>query len=267
MTRRTGRRKLRSDIAWSDAEHIVVRGQNLVDLLGKVNLGDFAFFELTGRLPSAEESTVFNAIVVVLVEHGLTPSAIATRLTYLGSPEAIQAAVAAGLLGIGDRFGGPAEEVARMLQEALPLDGPPAKDVGALAAEMVARQTELRRPIPGLGHPIHRPIDPRTPRLLEIAATNGFSGRYVQLMEAVSAEADRVLGKPLPMNATGAIGAIASELGFEWRVCRGLAVIARSVGLVAHLLEEDREPLAAEIWSRVDDEATQHLRGATDERD
>jgi len=261
------RKKLRSDIAWSDATHIVVRGKNLVDLLGNVNLGDFAFFELTGRLPTAQESTVFNAIVVVLVEHGLTPSAIAARLTYLGSPEAIQAAVAAGLLGIGDRFGGPAEEVARMLQEALPLGGGGSADLRELAAGIVARQRELKRPVPGLGHPIHRPIDPRTPRLLEIAAENGFSGRYVELMEAVSAEANVALERPLPVNATGAIGAIASELGFEWRVCRGLAVIARSVGLVAHLLEEDREPLAAEIWSRVDGEATEHLRGATDERD
>jgi citrate synthase len=257
------RKKLRSDIAWSDATHIVVRGHSLIDLIGTTSLGDFAFLELTGRLPTPEESTVFDAIVVVLVEHGLTPSAIAARLTYLGSPEALQAAVAAGLLGIGDRFGGPAEEVARMLQDAIAGGGEEAE----MAAAIVAAKREAGRPVPGLGHPIHRPVDPRTARLFEVAAANGFSGRYVSLMNAVSEEASRVMARPLPVNATGAIGAIASELGFEWRVCRGLAVIARAIGLVAHLLEEDREPLATEIWSRVDEEATEHLRGITDERD
>src|SRR5207302_9258009 len=113
------RKKLRSDIAWSNADRIVVRGQNLVELIGTVSLGDFAFLELKGRLPTAAESAVFNAIAVTLVEHGLTPSAIAARLTYLGAPESLQAAVAAGLLGLGGRYGGTVEEAARMLQEGL----------------------------------------------------------------------------------------------------------------------------------------------------
>ena len=253
------RKKLRSDIAWSDAGHIVVRRHNLVDLLGKVSLGDFAFLDLTGRLPTPEESTVFDAIVVVLVEHGLTPSAIAARLTYLGSPEAMQAAVAAGVLGMGDRFGGPAEEVARMLQDAMTTAGDEA-DLPVLAARIVREKREAKRLIPGLGHPIHRPIDPRTPRLFEIAADNGYSGRYVELMREVAAAAERELGRPMPINATGAIGAMACELGLHWRVCRGLAVIARSIGVVAHLMEEEREPMAAEIWDRIDQEATEHMR-------
>lgn len=251
------RKRLRSDIAWSDATRVVVRGHSLMELIGTTPLGDFAFLELTGRLPTPEESTVFDAIVVVLVEHGLTPSAIAARLTYLGSPEALQGAVAAGLLGMGDRFGGPAEEVAKMLQDAITGGG---GDVQAMAAEIVRRRREERRPVPGLGHPIHRPVDPRTPRLFEVARANGFSGRYVELINAVGAEASRAFGRELPVNATGAIGAIASELGFSWRACRGLAVIARSIGLVAHLLEEDAEPLAAEIWNRADAEASEHLR-------
>jgi citrate synthase len=259
------RKRLRSDIAWSDATKIVVRGHNLVDLIGNASLGEFAFLELTNRLPTPEESTVFDAIVVVLVEHGLTPSAIATRMTYLGSPEALQAAVAAGLLGIGDRFGGPAEEVAKMLQDAIIAGG---DDINVMAADIVAEKRKANRPVPGLGHPIHRPADPRTKRLFEVAGDNGFSGRYVSLMNAISEEASHAFGRALPVNATGAIGAIASELGFEWRVCRGLAVIARSIGLVAHILEEDREPLASEIWSRVDEEATEHMRTeTTDERD
>src|SRR5438445_13888312 len=144
----SGRRPLRSDIAYSTADRIVVRGHDLVDLIGEVSLGDFAFLELKGRLPTAAESAVFNAIAVTLVEHGLTPSAIAARLTYLGAPESLQAAVAAGLLGIGDRFGGPAEEVARMLQEATA----GTDDEAEMAARIVAVKREASRPVPGLGH-------------------------------------------------------------------------------------------------------------------
>ena len=253
------RKKLRSDLGWSTADRIVVRGHELVDLIGNVSLGDFAFLELKGRLPTPQESIVFNAITVTLVEHGMTPSAIAARLTHLGAPEALQAAVAAGLLGMGDRFGGAAEEAARMLQEALPRDAAEA-DLAALASRLVARQREAKRAVPGLGHPIHKPVDPRVPRLFDVAAANGFSGRYVELMKLVSGEASRAVGRELPVNATGAIGAIASELDLSWHVCRGLAVMARAIGLVAHLQEEQSDPMAAEIWSRVEEEASEHLR-------
>ena len=240
----------------STADRITVRGHDLVeDLIGKVSLGDMAFLELKGRLPSSQESRVFNALAVTLVEHGMTPSAIAARLTYFGAPESLQGAVAAGLLGIGDRFGGSVEEAARTLQEALAGAGDNA-DPKRLAQEIVAKHKESKRPIAGLGHPIHKPIDPRTPKLFALAAENGFSGKFVQLMKAISAEASRSYGRELPVNATGAIGAIASELDLPWRVTRGLAVMARAVGLVAHIQEELEEPLAAEIWSRIDEESS-----------
>jgi citrate synthase len=240
----------------STPDRITVRGHDLVDdLIGKVSLGDMAFLELKGRLPTPQESTVFNALAVTLVEHGMTPSAIATRLTYFGAPESVQGAVAAGLLGIGDRFGGSVEEAARTLQEAL--GGAAAEaDLGEIAKQVVASHRERKRPIAGIGHPIHKPIDPRTPKLFEIAAANGLSGRHVALMQAISAEATRELGTELAVNATGAIGAIAGELEISWRVSRGLAVMARAIGLVGHIQEELDEPLAAEIWSRVDEESS-----------
>lgn len=237
-------------MGWSTADRIVVRGHDLVELIGNVSLGDFAFLELKGRLPSAEESIVFNAIAVTLVEHGITPSAIAARMTYLGAPEAVQGAVAAGLLGMGERFGGPAEDAARMLQEGI--------ENGLTAEQIVELRKAAGMPVPGLGHPVHKPLDPRTTRLFEVAAANGFSGRYVELMDGISKEASRVFKRHLPVNATGAIGAIASEMGFSWRVCRGLAVMARAIGLVAHLQEEAAEPMAAEIWARVEEEASGH---------
>jgi citrate synthase len=250
------KKRLKSSMGSSTAERIVVRGHDLVeDLIGKVSLGDMAFLELKGRLPSRQESTVFNSLAVTLVEHGMTPSAIAARLTYFGAPESLQGAVAAGLLGIGDRFGGSVEDAARTLQEALAGAGS-SPDLAGLARNIVATHKERKAPIAGLGHPIHKPIDPRTPKLFAIAAENGFSGRFVQLMQAISVEASRSYGRELPVNATGAIGAIASELDIPWRVSRGLAVLARAIGLVGHIQEELDEPLAAEIWTRIDHEAS-----------
>ncbi len=253
------RKKLRSDLAWSTTDRIVVQGHDLVDLLGNTSLGDFAFLELKGRLPTPKESAVFNAIAITLVEHGLTPSAIAARMTYFGAPESLQAAVAAGILGMGSRFGGSIEEAARNLQEALAAASPDA-DLRAVARDIVATYKRTNRPIAGLGHPVHKPADPRTARLFAIAADNGLSGRHIQLMQLVSEEAGRAYGRDLPINATGAIGAILGELEIPWQVGRGLAVIARAIGLVAHIQEEVKDPLAAEIWSRVDEEASEHNR-------
>ncbi|HXD81266.1 MAG TPA: citryl-CoA lyase [Candidatus Acidoferrum sp.] len=257
-------KKLKSELGWSTADRIVVRGRDLVqDLIGEVSLGDVAFLELKGRLPTRQESIVFNAIVVTLVEHGMTPSAIAARLTYFGAPESLQGAVAAGLLGMGDRFGGSAEDAARMLQAALE-GADPDVDLKAMASSIVSDHKASKQPVAGLGHPIHKPVDPRTAKLFEVAAANGLSGRYVELMQLVGEEATRVLARELPVNATGAIGAIASELGISWRVCRGLAVMARAIGLVAHIQEEIEEPLAAEIWSRIEGESSSHNRPGTD---
>ena len=243
--------KIRSRLGRSTTDKIFVRGHDLTeDLIGKVSLGDVAFLELAGRLPEPRESTMFNALAVTLVEHGLTPSTIATRLTYFGAPESLQGAVAAGLLGMGDRFGGPIEQAARMLQEAR-AEG----ERRAVAREIVAAYHARKEIIPGLGHPIHKATDPRTVRLFELAAENGFSGRHVRLMELIAQKATAVYGRDLPVNATGAIAAVASEMGFPWRITRGLAVMARAIGLVAHVQEEMEDPLAPEVWLLTEREA------------
>jgi citrate synthase len=248
-------RKLKSGLGKSTPDKIYVRGYDLTEeLLGKVPLGDVAFLELMDRLPTPQESVMFNALVVTLVEHGLTPSTIAARLTYFGAPEALQAAVAAGLLGMGDRFGGSIEQAARTLQEA-----PTAGDPRAAARQIVDSHKAAKRVIPGLGHPIHKAADPRTTRLFALAVENGFAGRHVELMELIAERASEVYGRPLPVNATGAIAAIATEMEIPWRICRGLAVMARAIGLVAHLQEEMDEPLAPEIWARAEDEASSDM--------
>lgn len=251
---------IRSDIGWSTPDRITIRGRSLPDeILGHMNLGDFSYFQLTGKAPTPQQSAVFNAIVITLVEHGLTPSALAARLTYAGAPESLQAAVAAGLCGLGTVFVGTMEGATKLLYEALPPDSPDA-DIDALARDIVAKFRSEKRVIPGIGHPIHKPVDPRAERLFEIAAQNGMSGRYVELMRTVQQEAERASGKVLPLNATGAIGAICCEFGFPWRIIRGFGVMARAIGLVGHLLEESENPIALEIWRRAEEEASAHLR-------
>jgi citrate synthase len=256
-------KRLRSDMCWSDETRIKVQRMDLMqDIMGKLNLGDFAFLEILGRLPTPSESVLFNAMLATLVEHGMTPMAIAARLTYLGAPESLQGAVASGLLGMGTTFAGTAEGAARLLQEALNGDaaGTPESELPALAESLVMKLRQTRQPIPGLGHNLHKPADPRATRLFALAAEYGLSGRYVRLMQHVSAAAERVLGKAghLPVNATGAIGALSSEMGIPWQLCRGLAVIGRAVGLVGHIAEELRNPLAREIWLRAEEESSSH---------
>jgi citrate synthase len=230
---------IRSDLGWSAPDRIVVRGKDLPrEILGTLNLGDMAFFELTGNLPDARQSRLFNAMAVTLVEHGVTPSALAARLTYLGAPEAMQAAVAAGLCGLGSVFVGSMEGCAKLLSE-------------EKSAEQIIAENKR---IPGLGHPLHKPVDPRTVRLFEIARETGFYGKYCQLIEAIG----KIKG--LPVNATGAIGALACELGLDWRAVRGIGVMARAVGLVGHLLEESRRPMAEAVWHQVEEQASRHLK-------
>ncbi|MDD8024034.1 MAG: citryl-CoA lyase [Paracoccaceae bacterium] len=247
---------LTSEIGWSTPDRITVRGLDLPsEILGVMNLGDLAFLLTAHRKPTPEESRVFNAIVMTLVEHGITPSAMVARLTYMGAPESLQAAVAAGLNGLGTVFVGSMEGAAKTLYEALPREklGTGA-DLDALAHQVVAEFAARKEILPGLGHPLHKPVDPRTPRLFQIAAENGMSGEYVALMQAIQREAEAARGKPLPINATGAIGAICCEFGFPWQIVRGFGVMARAIGLVGHILEERSDPIAFELWQRTEEE-------------
>jgi citrate synthase len=253
------RKPLRSEMGWSTPETITVRGFDLPSqLLGKIDLGGMAFLEITGRMPNPQEAEVFNALLVTLVEHGMTPQAIASRLISICSPEAMQASVAAGLCGVGSVFAGGSEQIARVLQTAL-ADKDASADLDAMAESIVDDFASRKTPIPGIGHPLHKPIDPRVPVLFAIAERNGFRGRHVALMEKISAVAERRLKRTLPINATGAIGALLSELGFPWRICRGVAIIGRAIGLVGHVAEEMRNPLAYEIYERVEHEVMTNM--------
>ncbi|HYG42443.1 MAG TPA: citryl-CoA lyase [Bordetella sp.] len=253
---------LRSDIAWSSLDKIVVHGNDLVnDLMGKVNFGDMAFLSVARRLPSPQESAVFNAMLVTLVEHGLVPSTLAARMTHAGAPEAMQASVAAGLLGLGSVFVGSTKNAANMLQQAW-RSAPAGASATELAQAIVAEHRVARQIIPGIGHPVHRNGDPRARKLFELAQANGFHGKHVELMVAVADAAHAATGKHLPVNATGAIGALCCEMDLGLDVAGGIGIMARAVGLVGHIMEESHQPMALQIWNRVDEEATEHMKHA-----
>jgi citrate synthase len=158
------------------------------------------------------------------------------------------------LLGVGSTFVGTVEDAARMLQES-PFDDEDATPEYRAAAIVDAFVADSRV-IPGLGHPIHREADPRVSKLFAIAATHGVDGEHARVMMLIPELLESRVGKRLPINAAGAIGAIASDLAIPWQICRTLGLIARAAGLAGHLLEEMRQPMAKEIWRRADDEVS-----------
>jgi citrate synthase len=243
----------------SDEHTITVLGQNLADdLMGKVSFGELAFWLVALRRPAPGELRLFEAVLVALAEHGLTPSAIATRLTLTGAPESVQGAMAAGLLGGGSRFLGVTEDAGRFLAAALAeglTDGEPPTtedDFDTLALAAVTRRKGAGRFVPGLGHNVHRGGDPRTPVLFRIAEQEGVLGPHLRLFRAIGRVHPQVLGRTLPLNGAGACGAVLCDLGFSVDILRGFALLARCAGLVGHVAEEMRRPIGFDVYENVD---------------
>ena len=235
-------------IARHTADAIYVRGANLVDdLIGKLTFTEMMYFQLLGERPTPAQARILDAVLVTLMEHGLTPSAIASRLIYDSCPEAIQAAVAAGLLGVGSTFIGTMEGCAANLEEILSSSG----NEQEIARKIARRFRDAKQPIPGFGHPHHKPDDPRSPRLLAIAEEAGVPGRHIRALRLLAAEVDAAWGRHLTINATGAIAALLGEIGIPREVARGVAVVSRAAGLVGHIREEQLDPSARHIWNVV----------------
>ncbi|MET0417873.1 MAG: citryl-CoA lyase [Actinoplanes sp.] len=236
----------------SDASTISLLGQNLAeDLMGKVGFGELAYWLVAGRRPTAGEVRVFEAVLVALADHGFTPTAIAARLTYLSAPESLQGALAAGLLGGGSRFLGVTEDCGRFLASTL-VDAGTERDYDAIALAAVRRARENGQFVPGLGHPVHKVEDPRTPVLIRIADEEGLRGPHLRLFEAIGRVHPEVLGRRLPLNGAGVCGAALADLGLPTDLLRGFALLARAAGLLGHLAEERRRPLGMDIYRTVD---------------
>jgi citrate synthase len=245
-----------TSIGTSDEQQIRLLGQDLAaDLMGKVGFGELAYWLVAGRRPTAGETRVFEAVLVALADHGFTPTAIAARLTYLSAPESLQGALAAGLLGGGSRFLGVTEDCGRFLDEVLKgADAVPTDDAGfdALALEAVTRARAEKRFVPGLGHPVHKQQDPRTPVLIRIAEEEGLHGPHLRLFEAIGRVHPQVLNRTLPLNGAGVCGAALADLGLPVDLLRGFALLARAAGLLGHLAEERRNPIGMDIYLTVD---------------
>jgi citrate synthase len=250
-----------TSLGTSDAETITLLGHDLsADLMGQVGFGELALWLVTQRRPSPSQVRVFEAVLVALADHGFTPTAIAARLTYLSAPDSVQGALAAGLLGGGSRFLGVTEDAGRFLAGALAEAGTPlpAHDAGwdALALAAVTRARNESRLVPGLGHPVHKVTDPRTPALLRIADEEGLRGPHLRLFEAIGRVHPRVLGRTLPLNGAGTCGAALADLGLPVGLLRGFALLARAAGLLGQLAEEQRRPVAMDVYLAVDRHAT-----------
>ncbi len=231
-------------IGTSDTDSITVRGHDLVhDLVGQRSFTEMLYFLIVHRFPSPGQTRVLDACLVTLMEHGWTPSSIITRLTADSVPNQVQVAIAAGLLAVGDVFAGTMDGCARILAEGV--DRP---DLAAYCTEVVGRHRATKTPMPGFGHPFHKPDDPRPPRLFQIAAEEGLSGRYIALLLRMATELDTVMGRHLTINATGAIAACLLEIGIPTSIMRGIAVVSRAGGLTGHIVEEIETHAAREIW-------------------
>lgn len=228
------------------------RDANLAqDVLGQRSFTEVLFSQILGRPADADDLRVLDAALIAIMEHGLTPSAIATRMVYMSSPENIQSAVAAGLLAVGSQFVGTVENSAVLLRQLI--DAP--EGVEAAARSAVQRYREARQPIPGFGQHMHKPDDPRAAALLAIGRQHPrFEGRYLAAIAVLSREVDAAFGKHITINATGAVGTLLGELGVPPTLMRGFAVISRAAGLVAHVAEEQRIPSARHIWEVIDHE-------------
>jgi len=222
-------------------DSVYVRGKNLAqDLIGKIGFVDMMVLDILGRVPSDQERIILDAALVSLMEHGMSPSIVSARLTLAGSPEAFQGAVAAGILGAGSRVLGTVQEVARLL-DILVLDP---KGVDVAARREVMRLRQQKRQIPGFGHPHHTPDDPRTLALFSLAEQTGVVDKYVPACKALSVIVDEIFEKHLTLNATAAVAAVLREIAMPPETIRGFAIVSRTAGLVAHLYEEDQNPVA-----------------------
>ncbi len=224
-------------ICTSDADTIVVRGADLCrDLIGQLSFTEYFHFLLTGRRPAPAATVILDATLVAIAEHGLVPSVQASRMTLAASPDAMQGAVAAGILGCGSVILGASEQAGQLFEQVRQrADG---QDLDQVVRAVVREHREAGRAIPGYGHPQHKARDPRVARLFAVAAEQAIDLRFVQIAEAIERALPQELGKDLRLNVSAAIPAVLLGIGFPVRALKGVPILARTAGLIAHLNEE-----------------------------
>ncbi|MGZ3399458.1 MAG: citryl-CoA lyase [Caulobacteraceae bacterium] len=235
---------LRSAISGSNPETIIVRGHDLVcELMGKLSFTEHVWLLIVGDLPTETQRRVLDAALVAIAEHGLVPSVVAARMTLAAAPEALQGAVSAGLLGCGSVILGSSQAAGEFLHAVV--KGADGLDAGlaASARRLVADKRALREAIPGFGHPLHKAGDPRALRLLALAEELGAAGPHARAVREIEAVLPELTGRDLRMNISAAIPAALLDVGFPLGALKGAPLLARTAGLIGHLLEEQQRPI------------------------
>jgi citrate synthase len=232
-----------SRISQAYPDRVEVRGRDLTgDLMGRLSFAEYFHLLLTGHEPTEDQRFFLDLLLVSIAEHGMMPTNVAARMTLAADPDSLQGAVAAGILGCGPVVLGTSEECARLLEAAqakVDDGGEPEAVADESAREVHAAGGRL----PGFGHPVHRPVDPRAERILELADTRGAAGPHLALARCLRDSAARVWGKPLTMNVSMPIAAVMLDLGFPTATVKAVPILARTAGLLAHLIEEQQHPL------------------------
>ncbi len=238
-----------TSIAYHTNDDIFIRDKGLCrELIGKLTFTEMMFFQILGRMPSAAQTAMVDGCLVTLMEHGMTPNALATRLTYSSATESMQGAVAAGLLGVGSLFVGTMEGCAALLERLIEAGDGMREEARKIAEE----HRSARKPLPGFGHHMHKPDDPRSIVLFELAESQGIAGRHIGAIKTLSGAIDETYGKHITINATGAIAACLGDCGVPAAIMRGFAIITRCAGLVGHIREEQEKPAMRAIWEAAD---------------
>jgi citrate synthase len=237
-----------SRICQAYPDRVEVRGRDLTgDLMGTLSFTEFFHLLLTGREPTAEQRFFLDVLLVAIAEHGMMPSNVAARMTLATDPGALHGAVAAGILGAGPVILGAAESCAQLLES----EGEPAAVVRRIKASGAK--------VPGFGHPVHKPVDPRAERVLELADERGVSGAYVARARHFRDAVEEAYGKPLPMNVSMSIAAVMLDLGYSSADVNAVPILARTAGLLAHLAEERRRAVGM-VMAKAAEEAVEYER-------
>ena len=227
-------------------DRVEVRGRDLTgDLMGRIGFTEYFHLLLTGSEPTAEQREFLDLVLVALAEHGLMPSNVAARMTLAADPESLQGAVAAGILGAGPVLLGTSEECAKLLAVSIA--------AGRSAGEVARELHDAGARVPGFGHPVHRPVDPRAERILELADARSISGPNVAFARELRDAVAETWGKPLPMNVSMPIAAVLLDFGFPVAAVKSVPILARTASLLAHLAEEQEQPLGFTLARAAED--------------
>jgi citrate synthase len=242
-----------SHISQAHPDRVEVRGRDLTgDLMGRLSFTEYFHLLLTGREPTEDQRFFLDVLLVAIAEHGMMPTNVAARMTLAADPGSLQGAVAAGILGCGPVILGTSEACARLLAEGqarVAAGEAPEPVADDLAQAVRAAGGKL----PGFGHPVHRPLDPRAERILALADERGVSGPYVRLARCLRESAARAWGRPLTMNVSMPIAAVMLDLGFPATTVKAVPILARTASLLAHLAEEQEQPVGFLMAARAEE--------------